>query len=740
MASASKATVTLNGIPLAGTTPVVWQFTAGTAPYSTTVTFGKSFEGQIKQLIGKPLILKIVDSRGVSMQIKEVYVLHKAVTDAPSRVSYVISDRRWKWRYKLVSRDYNVIRKTGTRSRVDVNLPVETAVTVDQFDYHAYSIQEDGTRYSAKEALQDVLDVIEEGSYDFESFPFDSEAEKGAITLQNVTLRDSGDVAVARILSYIPGADIYVNADGRVVIYDTTDRKALKDYFGSLPITTRSGDYATWIDRKHIRPATVQVHYQREVEVLFHYQDDYSGTTGGKNPDSPFLENVLPTVDPETTVNIYDPESGTTKRTKVAPGTWVEVSEWLAAMDADRPENSQPWTFDTLRMGWVAGDLEGLLGAGGREIDTEANIALRVAALRQHFRQTFRINRRYMDRIRSLRAVRVAQLDPVTGARAPAAVWGQACEIPSSKSFFRTRRGPVGSDGSAIYRNVDYIAPSRQTGRKIVDTPPGPTAVQILDEDLGIFRLQWIDDPYGLTKAWYPCNLVGSSNQAASPIHDLELQDTDPICVNAMVESGANGLFLDRTTEFYVLVTIVPAAPNNNLQFHRVPVAAERIAELFGEDLNIVDGKGPEMEVYVPPGELTARFAWDESEAAEATVRQLLGLSSGGVAGPELPGFVLVNNGEGQQRHIEAHSEALSAEVLVAFNDALQGTVSSVVPQSGIELKGNTRAAGIRVGTYPSAKVEAVHVFPGQAAPSSRFALLPNTVRQQVLGTLVYSE
>ena len=149
-------------------------------------------------------------------------------------------------------------------------------------------------------------------------------------------------------------------------------------------------------------------------------------TSAQRSSSEPYIENVIPTVEPSTTINEYDPVSNSTKPKQVPPGTWVRVDKWLEAMDAVKPPAVRiPWNFDTIKRYWVVGDLEATLGARGLDFDPLANVAMRVQALRQHFRQTFRINRRYMERNRSLRAVRVGIVDPISGARAPAGVRGR---------------------------------------------------------------------------------------------------------------------------------------------------------------------------------------------------------------------------------------------------------------------------------------------------------------------------
>lgn len=747
MVDLQKSIITLGGVPLAATQAIVWRFISGVVPYTTIFSVHHTnWISRLHNQRGKPLDLVITNSYGKRTTIKQVYILHESPSDSPHRINFVVSDKRWKWQYHLIVRDFNMPRKTGDRTANLTSVPVETRVVVDRYDYLSYSLNRGENKWLPQDALRSVMAELEDsktgGSWRIESFPLKEQKQaEGAFTLQGVTLRDAGSIAVSRLLSYIPGADIYINAAGFAVIYDATDLDIVDNYFKNLPVATYTGERAIMVDRVKIRPKEVVIHYQREVEVVLSFRDDYGPTTAPPNPNAPYLDNVIPTVDPETELTEYDPEARKSIKKKVPPGTWVRVDKWLVAMNNDKPEGSLPWTFDTIKRHWLKGDLDGVLGARGLDLDKTANVAMRVQALKQHFRQTFRINRRYMERVRDILAIRVALLDPVTGARAPAAVWGQACIIPSTKGKYMASRSGDPTK-TKVFRNVDYLQPSKESGVNLIQTPPGPTRVNLVDRELGIFRLDWITSPYGTIESFVPCHLVGETSKTPESVtRDLAQQDTKPVGVGMIVESGTNGIFLRNFLEYKVILTIIPAAPNNELQFHRETVEAGDVKELFRKEFRIENGEGPTLEVFVPPGEATARFAWSKDVMAEATIQKLLGLGSdnpatAGIEGPELPGFVLIN----EKRHLTSHAISLAAELLAAFADSVQGTVVTRVPDGELKIVGNMAGTTIRVAQAPSAKVDTVHQFPGQQRKISRLALMPESTRAIVLGTIPFKE
>lgn len=743
MADLRKASATIANVPLAATSGVAWRFVTGVAPYATTFSVHVDDWPRLKDQLGQPVQLKITDSRGVETDINQVYILHTAPSDSPNRVSFVVADKRWKWGRKLIARDFNMPRKTGDRTGLGDPVPAETRVTVDEYDYLPYSLKPpQGTRWTAREALEDVLEQVEgdeSGGYEIESFPIANNqagnSDAGEFTLQGITLRDPGDAALARLLSYVPGADIYVRADGRTVLFDGTDIEAAGQYLDQLQ-TTWSGEAPTFVDRAAIRPRSVIVHYEREFEIVLDFEDDYSGNTQAQPVYSqPYLENVLPTVDRVTTLYEFDPIDNVTRIKHVDPGTWVPVDKWLEAMDRDRPDTSLPWTFETIKRFWFRGDLEGVLGCNGKDFDPDANVALRVQALRQHFRQTFRVNRRYMLGTRSLRAVRVGLLDPVTGARAPAGVWGQACIVPSSK-WFMTQGG---SDPSklALLRNVDYLAPSESGSTSLIETPCSPAHVNIIDEELGIFSVNWVQSMAGLDDTILPCMIVNMAGEPTVPTRDLAQQDTRPMGASMQIENGANGLLLDDSLHLKVILTMVPSVPNSPNQFYKIEVDPSDVADVFRTEYGITKGKGPPLEVFVPPGEMTARFAVSDADAAFYGIGRVLGLIIGAEEGEEegeVYGYEITNG----DRQLPDHAISVAAELLAAFADAPQGSVATSVPQDGIKLRGNMAGATLRVAGYPSAKVDVVHDFPGQQRAIPRLAFMPDAVRRQVLGIVTF--
>ena len=761
--TAQKPTVSLGGVPLGGVGPIAWKFQTGVQPYVATYHVHNSvWEARLKHRMGGKLDLVVTDSRGVKTTVRDLYILHTIPGDGPKRTWFVVADRRWRWPYKLIARDYNVTKRSGNRTIDKDTVPVEARVTVDEYTYKPYSLN-GNNRWKPEDAVKDILELMEgkdaSGSgvakYNIDSFPLESfggaTGEDGQFTLQNVILRDQSDIALNRLLSYIPGATVYVDSEGVVQIFDGTDLDAVDSYYAALPPNTWDGNKAEFIDRAKIRPKKVRVHYQREVEMVLEYEDDYVGSTSA-NPvhTDPFVENVCATTDPETTITEFDPEvgaEGASVDKTVPPGTYVNFKSWLTAMDDVKPTGSLKWNFDTIQTFWIEGDLEGRLTGtnlrGKEDGPDTSNVISSISSLRKHFRQTFRINRRFMERIRDIKAQRVALLDPVTGARGPAAVWGEYTIIPTKKGkMVASRANP---DKAGTY----YMATSLPQGEQsVTKKDPGPHALTIVDADQGIFRIDAMASPYGDIDSIVPSHVVDIQNNVTVPSRNLTDQDDKPMGCGMRLVHGVNECLLAPTTEYKFMVTIVPGAPNNKNQFHVEEVEADSIKDLFRHEFRIQDGVGPELDVFISPAEATARFAWQKDDLARKTIGELLGLNSddpndAGITEQELDGFLCVN----QQVELYGHSRSVAAEMLAAYADNVQGSVSTIVPpgwaqpdSGGMKLKGNMSGSTLQVAAAPSAKVSVTHEFPGQQKPISRLALMPESVRHLVLGIVPFGK
>ena len=213
------------------------------------------------------------------------------------------------------------------------------------------------------------------------------------------------------------------------------------------------------------------------------------------------------------------------------------------------------------------------------------------------------------------------------------------------------------------------------------------------------------------------------------------------------VESGTNGIYLADSMKLKVLMTLIPCAPNDKSQFQKYAIAPNKIDKIMRKELNLKAGEGPELDVFIPPGELTARFSWENDNLALETLKKIMGFTDNNQGNKkqkskqqeeteDLPGFIFAN----KEREIKAHVQAVAAELYNDFVDAYQGRVVTEAFPEKIKLVGNLDFVSINVASAPVSKVIITHSAPGKQRRISRFALLPETARHLILGILPFKK
>jgi hypothetical protein len=525
-------------------------------------------------------------------------------------------------------------------------------------------------------------------------------------------------MAIARALSNIPGASIYVNMDGQVVVFDATDVGSAKSLLAASGYASDVGDYVRVVQQGRVRPREVWVYFAREVEMRFDFDED-AGAYASNKYDT-FCENVLPLPDPTTVM-----ADGSTK----TQGTWVTIREALAAWQKAGQTGKHPYDLETVRKFLLQGELAEIWGANSKgDVITDGSIIARAHAVEQHFRRTFRVNREYAQRIRSFCAHRVAILDTATGQRAPAMAWGQYCVIPTDKA--RVIVGRKDKTKQAAAYNVDTY-PGRDN--ELATQAASPASVSVIDEQLGVLRIEYATGPYALQEAIIP-SLVGDSNgNPILPTRDLAKQDYQPITFGSHVEATKPSKFLLSSFKCAFVVTGQPAAPNNKRQFQLVKVSpkdVQTVAKGLGHD-----ARGPVQEVIVHPSDgVTARFGWKDTTKCRATVATLLGIgdkpqNAGIYSEAALPGFVYVNG----EDEIPANAKAIAAEVWSQYLDAPEG--SHVTHwNSDARLAGN--ASMVQHVIDPQGRATTRISFSEDRARLNRYAMLPESIRYLTLRIL----
>jgi hypothetical protein len=642
--------------------------------------------------------------------------------------AFVVSDIRWQWSRALVVGAFNIPRKTGTR-RVVGGGRVEIKQTIDRYAYARASL-DDKTglqkRWTAHSLVERVLSTVAEyciHGWRIESFPAD------ALTVENLDLADGGDVAIQRALAHAPGAMVRVDKDGYAVVFDGTYQGLTRKEMEDAGPRTDAGQIERLVDLKAIRPRAIRVHFERDVELRFDATEEDDGRQYAVDEAVPemTMENVLPLPDPETTID----------KEKVAQGTWVSFSKIIPVWSADASQiDGPPLTFENIRKYWF--NLEGQYSRFEKlaQSSAEKSWLARIAAIKAHYRQTYRINPDWMRHIRDLRPTRVGVLDPVTGTRSPSMAWSQYAVVPSDKA--KSLMGQFDPNNQFVCANVNGY-PRKADGTpnpdgELYEESAAPAVVDVLDRELGILRINYRTDPHGMRSSIVPSMLrkLGSGD-IESITRNLKDQLGHPIAFGCQV-SGCFPVFLADDFRAAVIVTARPFGPNGKKRCFMYEVTPDLVKKQMASSFLIHDGDGPTWNLYCPPTVMSAWYSHAKTIDARESAKALFGFS-GEPPEQDAPGYVLVNmmDGSDSMYLLPAVAVAMAVSTWAQFINQIEGSPAFHLDPN-LKMVGNIEA--IRHRLDPDGRLLTFVDMPAARKVIDALALLPSDLRSKILGTI----
>jgi len=596
--------------PILSTGEQGWQLTRGVKPFMAAFDIPRfALAGFLsKSGPANPLTLRMVGSDAKPKDFSLVYLVKNEAAQNPHMARIVLADRRFWWPYILVTKRYNMRRRVGSKRRGEFQDELQQDV-VPEIQYAAYSL-DGGKRWTARRIIEDVFTGSDGLMIPKAQFSIDASVTTlDGLPIDTLPLNDEGHMAAARALAAIPGTDVTVDENGAVRIYSvlttseaqTTGTGSMSEH-GSLGPEIIGGGHVEFVSNDGARPKFVEVFFGMEVELRCDFLLTVAAGATVVAGDTPLLmDNVAPMPDFDLMV------AG--KRQYF--GTYLPISQLLTAWTTQLPAGAliTNLTTDIVNKAMVPGvnffaalDLMGQLDAD----NARALWSARIAALRQHFRQTFRLSEIWRDNILTLKDYLVATIDIASGQRAPARAFADHSYIPSRKALIKKGR-----------RNEDLhfaVNVSGYPGDKVEfgNTQPSPAHVKILDSDQGIVRIEYLVDPFGYKEMVLPAKILGDMSV---PIHSFRKSDADhPIAMNAVSVKGHRVPRLDPNQRSAVLLTAVPASPNSKAQYYRIVVTPEDMQGILPDGLvrQLANAKGPTRQVFVGPGIETARIRWQE--------------------------------------------------------------------------------------------------------------------------------
>jgi len=715
-------TATLGGKPLLGTSPVRWTLREGVQPVIETFDMAPA-DALAVASSGGPVELVIepgasMPPKPTPLRVRNLWVLNIAPGDNQYVSRVTVADRRWFWSYAHVLRRYNMRRNVGVKRILASDQAAVPFDRAPEVAYWQWSLNK-GIRWVPLSMVLDVMKAVSETErqHHGQGFPVKVDDRIGSkiqsLPIEELTLDDPGDQAIQRALSYLPEAGVYVDYDGTVTVYSRASGGE-KEIVQALQPELFGEGHSDLVENSLIRPKEIHVLFTREVELRFDFVENATASsTRADLGDARLMENVLPVPDYQLTVG------GRT----IPQDTWITTDEAFVAwgnlplvgitrrLDHDLVQRAFVPHMDLWAALQIAGDQPSANG-------TLVNWIGRLAAVQVHYRRSFRVNPKWTDRMLSMRAYRLATIDPQSGQRGPASVYGDYCIMYTQRSIWRN---------IAQNRPLDYCInrtayPS--SGNLDSTAVTSPAILTIPDPDQGIIHVDYVIDPNRVYEMILPSQMQLDSMPTANIV-----QRERPISFDTVL-AGGNPPRLSPAFKLAVVISAVPASPNTTQQLHRIVVKPSDVRSLLpeGQHAGLTNAKGPIMEVRIGAQVEVARIQWKDDRSKE--IEKIFGITEGE---PNLTDLVLnedTNADRSTGASLNAIAKARAAAIYGSLVDRFEGATTGYM-NGGVKLAGY--ASEIVHQLSPDGVATTAVSLPPEVPQISLFSFLSSSDRAAIL-------
>lgn len=613
-------TITLAGEPVLATTTAQWSLRPGVEPVVEEFDLRPASRAVLSRYLGRP---EPVTLSYLGTSYENLFVLREDPAANEHIYRVLVADRRYLWRFRHVHERINLRRRVGVKRRgawddrglvgVDRSALEQSAAA---FTYRRWTVEPDTLMpYSPRQLLRRIMRLVDRDA----KVTLDPNVTDLQTPIEDLELDDPGNVAIQRMLSYLPGATVTVDPDGGVRFYFVPDDRD-EALHGALSPEIVGGGHTIRLRDTLDRPSKIRVKFSWQVEMRFDFLDDAAGDEDALKNETPKgsvtprrLENVL---------EVPDHRLALPDGREVAQGTWLTFAEaWQAWIAQDPPTGSLGTALrDSVReafipdMGlWSALDLWGRFDRNGIESGRLRNWAARIAAVQQHYRTSFRLPKDWLDRVLHIHPYLVGTWDRVTGSRAAAVAYGGYAVRPAQKGFYL--------EGASGARDLFYafnVPGYPGTNAPITSaSKPSPAVVSVVDADQGILRLDYRVSRYGIEDMIWPSLLEGVPNRNPDDF------GRSTVAWNATFdETGDDVPRLAASHAVAVLFTVTPATTI----LYEVVVEPRDVLGLLPASVRDRIGDtahGPELDLRIGPGIESARVAWSDDPDLRRVVEGL---------------------------------------------------------------------------------------------------------------------
>lgn len=672
----------LGGFPLLRSQHVSWVMTEGARPNIQVFSLRPNDARQLlRNAKYGPVDLEL-NYKNRQVKIEKLYVLYPAPPDNPHVSKVVVADRRCWWSNRIIYRDYNIRRNDGVIRFVDQGAPQETAITSPIVRYWPWSLKfavnNSYATWKVSETFEDIIEealTVEKDKFGVniptEYFPKGGKDKTDKVDFENITIPgDGADAALERIKSMSPAVGIKLRPNGAVVVFRKDDDMDVDDATWGMGAPIDGGGIIIKGNNSLLRPGKIIVRMEREVEIRLDSVEERRDN--GQTVADPDLEhrgmwNVGQVTDPYLLLGSE----------KYPQGTWMTMRDLIRLFPSRAGKRLSERAIRECLIPFGP-DLWQRLQVSSF-LNPNVEWGARISMIQNCYRRTFQVHWKYLSRIRSLRAYRIATVNQSTGARAPASVYSDYSTIPSMRGAmqgqkfdaaagFAEENFGLGVADTVAFTDFKCWAPL------IKDCRPTPAFVRILDADQGIILIDYQLSLMGMDMSIYPGLIT------PNPTLDIRFQDNGAhmLTTDSVTTENAEHPALSDTYRLSVIMSAVPAAPNNRQKLHAIEITPSMIEQKYGVKLG--ECNGPDMELFVGPNVNTAKVAWQDDRADDIDL--CFGL--GGSALPNLKGLV-INESESNARvgaSIQGTALGAAAQIYMTLVDRPIGQQEGLLTQA----------------------------------------------------------
>lgn len=691
--------VALNGVPLIGAETIRWGFQSGINPVVGT------FHIQPQDIA---TLAKKTERHTAVLSIDGIAWGGLSIVDFPPGPNpfigaVMVVDRRFWWSYEWVGpRRFNMRRNAGFKRRGKWNAALQQEA-VREVLFAKFSLKDRKTVWTPKEAfLQVVTDVDPKATVINDGF-IDQTLQ--TLSLDNFVIDDSGHNAIQKVIEIIPGASLYIDRKGQVVLYSTASGGEFQMIDLGGPEIVQGGHVA-FDTAELVRPSSIFVYFTIESELrVDHVENQATDTVAGERFPQRTAENVLPV--PDFSINMTEPDADGKLVTKeITQGTWKSFNEYLRAivnLNLGRglleDMTVVDW-YDVMRKAFVPETnlWSSLFLAGSFDIEAgdKADWASRLSAFQNHYRVTYRLDEKLNDNILSLRPWTVGTIDVTSGQRSPAMLWSNYAVKNSFKFLIKDAKAN-GND----YASLSYARNVHAFDSFLIDDDarPSPAKIQVLDADQGVFRINYQLDPYKFGDLIFPSLIDGNEGMAKPSNAKLPGK---PITFGSISRDGQTIPQLKKEHKFAAVMTAVPAVPNDRRQLYPVEIKPTDVKDRLpaAAAVGLSNAQGPPRHIRVSPGLVTALIRYTDNNSGE--IDKIFGIGQQG-GDPDPVDFtdLVLNDVDAPVAQVQGNAVAASLQ------EVAKAIAASLYASDKDRVQGQ-RTVGMDGGLTPSGNLDAV--------------------------------